>query len=53
MQDRKTVDAERRRLEGILSSVGDGVYGVDVDGTIQFINPAAVDLLGYADAPTS
>jgi diguanylate cyclase (GGDEF)-like protein/PAS domain S-box-containing protein len=50
VHDRKTVDAERRRLEGILSSVGDGVYGVDVDGIIQFINPAAVDLLGYADA---
>jgi diguanylate cyclase (GGDEF)-like protein/PAS domain S-box-containing protein len=48
--DRKAIDAERRRLEGILSSVGDGVYGVDGDGTIQFINPAAVDLLGYAGA---
>jgi diguanylate cyclase (GGDEF)-like protein/PAS domain S-box-containing protein len=48
--DRKAIDAERRRLEGILSSVGDGVYGVDGDGTIQFINPAAIDLLGYDDA---
>jgi diguanylate cyclase (GGDEF)-like protein/PAS domain S-box-containing protein len=45
--DRKAIDSERRRLEGILSSVGDGVYGVDGEGTIQFINPAAVDLLGY------
>lgn len=50
VRDRQAIDAERRRLEGILSSVGDGVYGVDGDGTIQFINPAAVDLLGYADA---
>ena len=50
VRDRQAVDAERRRLQGILSSVGDGVYGVDGDGTIQFINPAAVDLLGYADA---
>lgn len=46
--DRKAIDAERRRLRGILSSVGDGVYGVDSDGTIAFINPAALDLLGYA-----
>ncbi len=50
VNDRKAIDAERRRLEGILSSVGDGVYGVDGDGTIQFINPAAVDLLGYPGA---
>ncbi len=45
--DRKAVDAERRRLHGILSSVGDGVYGVDGDGIVQFINPAALHLLGY------
>lgn len=50
VHDRKAIDAERRRLQGILASVGDGVYGVDGDGTIQFINPAAVDLLGYAGA---
>lgn len=48
VHDRKAVDAERRRLEGILGSVGDGVYGVDRSGLIQFINPAAVHLLGYA-----
>ncbi|HVF34732.1 MAG TPA: EAL domain-containing protein [Candidatus Saccharimonadia bacterium] len=48
VNDRKAIDAERRRLRGILSSVGDGVYGVDSDGTIAFINPAALDLLGYA-----
>jgi diguanylate cyclase (GGDEF)-like protein/PAS domain S-box-containing protein len=47
VQDRKSVDAERRRLQSILSSVGDGVYGVDGRGMIQFINPAALDMLGY------
>ncbi|MDE2258580.1 MAG: EAL domain-containing protein [Xanthomonadaceae bacterium] len=50
VQDRKSVDAERRRLQSILSSVGDGVYGVDSRGTIQFVNPAALDMLGYAEA---
>jgi len=50
VQDRKSVDAERRRLQSILSSVGDGVYGVDSRGQIQFINPAALDMLGYAQA---
>lgn len=48
INDRKAIDNERRRLQGILSSVGEGVYGVDSDGTIQFINPAALDLLGYS-----
>ena len=48
INDGKAINQERRRLQGILSSVGDGVYGVDADGTIQFINPAALDLLGYA-----
>ncbi len=47
VQDRKSIDAERRRLSSILNSVGDGVYGVDDKGVIQFINPAAIDLLGF------
>ena len=50
INDRKAIDNERRRLQGILSSVGEGVYGVDEDGIIQFINPAALDLLGYTEA---
>lgn len=45
--DRKAIDNERRRLHGILNSVGDGVFGVDSRGAIQFINPAALDILGY------
>ncbi|MEM9303202.1 MAG: EAL domain-containing protein [Pseudomonadota bacterium] len=44
--DRKSIDSERRRLEGILRSVGDGVYGVDSDGRIQFMNPAAREIVG-------
>lgn len=49
VSDRKSVDQERRRLRSILSSVGDGVYGVDNRGNIQFINPAALELLGYSE----
>lgn len=45
--DRKAIDNERRRLQGILTSVGEGVYGVDSQGRIQFINPVALDILGY------
>ncbi|MBD8526300.1 EAL domain-containing protein [Pseudoxanthomonas sp. CAU 1598] len=50
VRDRKAIESERRRLEGILSSVGDGVYMVDPEGGIRLINPAALDLLGYSDA---
>lgn len=50
VQDRKAIDAERRRLEGILEAVGDGVYGVAADGTILFVNPAAMQILGYQDS---
>ena len=48
--------AERnRQLEAanqpILDSVGDGIYGLDLDGRITFANPAAAQLTGYsADA---
>ena len=44
---RKSVEAERSRLSGILGSVGDGVYGVSRAGLITFINPAACRILGY------
>ena len=41
----KSVEAERQRLESILRSVGDGVYGVDNQGLITFVNPTAIRLL--------
>lgn len=44
----KSVESERQRLDGILGSVGDGVYGVDQAGVITFINPTGLRLLGYA-----
>jgi diguanylate cyclase (GGDEF)-like protein/PAS domain S-box-containing protein len=50
VRDRKAIDAERKRLHGILSSVGDGVYVVDPDGAIRLVNPAALELLGYDDS---
>ena len=44
--------AERnRQLEAanqpILDSVGDGIYGLDLEGRITFANPAALRLTGY------
>jgi diguanylate cyclase (GGDEF)-like protein len=35
---------------GILNSVGDGVYGVNPNGVVQFINPAALVMLGFPHA---
>ncbi len=34
----------------ILQSSADGLYGVDADGLISFINPAACKMLGYSRA---
>jgi PAS domain S-box-containing protein len=36
-------------LGALLESVADAVYVVDVDGRVQFANPAALALLGYQE----
>ncbi|MDD3516812.1 MAG: diguanylate cyclase [Chromatiales bacterium] len=38
--------AEKQRL---LASLGEGVYGIDHQGICTFINPSALDMLGYAE----
>jgi len=45
----RSIRKDHSHLKGILSSVGDGVYGVDKDGKITFINPAAKKILGYKE----
>ncbi len=44
----RRVEQERQRLDGILSSVGDGVYGIDQNCRINFVNPAALRILGFS-----
>jgi diguanylate cyclase (GGDEF)-like protein/PAS domain S-box-containing protein len=44
-----SIEAERERLAGILESVGEGVYGVDNDGLITFVNPAAMNIVGETE----
>ncbi|MEW8105447.1 MAG: EAL domain-containing protein [Candidatus Thiodiazotropha endolucinida] len=44
----KSIEKERERLGGILRSVGEGVYGVNSEGYISFVNPACRRILGYA-----
>ncbi len=36
-----------RQRELILESVGDGIFGVDLDGRLTFINQAGARMLGY------
>jgi PAS domain S-box-containing protein len=36
-----------RQHELILESVGDGIYGIDMEGRLTFINKAAAHALGY------
>jgi len=38
----------RRRMEMILSSAGEGIYGLDDKRRTIFINPAAAEMLGYS-----
>jgi two-component system, OmpR family, sensor histidine kinase VicK len=37
----------RRQRELILAAVGDGIYGMDLEGKLSFLNPAAAKMLGY------
>lgn len=42
--------AQKEALEEreiLLNSTGEGIYGVDNDGNCTFINPAALEILGY------
>ena len=50
----QALQAERNRhqeyLERILNAAGEGLFGVDTQGRITFINPAGAQLLGYEPA---
>jgi PAS domain S-box-containing protein len=36
-----------RQSNSVLESVGDGIYGVDLNGNVTVVNPAASQMLGY------
>jgi PAS domain S-box-containing protein len=36
-----------RQSDSILASVGDGIFGIDLDGKVTFVNTAAMQMLGY------
>ncbi len=45
----QTADLRRlvRQNEVLLTSVGDGIYGVDHEGRVTFVNPSGAQVLGY------
>jgi diguanylate cyclase (GGDEF)-like protein/PAS domain S-box-containing protein len=49
--DRKEAEEELKRLSRqhqlILNSAGEGIYGLDREGTTTFVNPAAAALTGF------
>jgi PAS domain S-box-containing protein len=47
LQEQLETAEERSRL--LLYSAGEGIFGVNTDGEINFINPSAANLLGYKE----
>lgn len=41
-----------KRYELILNSAGEGIYGLDADGKVTFVNPAAVVMTGWSAEET-
>ena len=37
----------RRQYQLILNSVGEGIYGLDLDGNVTFVNPAAAAMIDW------
>jgi diguanylate cyclase (GGDEF)-like protein/PAS domain S-box-containing protein len=44
--DQRQLDSQAQEWQGLLTALGDGVYGVGSDRTCTFINPAALAMLG-------
>jgi PAS domain S-box-containing protein len=43
----KELTRVKHQNEVILNSIGEGIYGLDTDGRINFVNPSAVRMLGW------
>ena len=47
-QTRQRLEQANRQNEALLNSAADGIYGLDLDGRVTFVNPAATALTGYS-----
>ncbi|MGO9954134.1 MAG: PAS domain S-box protein [Dissulfurispiraceae bacterium] len=43
----KAVEKLRHQIELVLNSVGEGIFGLDLNGNHTFVNPSAAKMLGY------
>lgn len=48
LQQQELLRVNQRNLM-ILETAAEGIYGIDRDGLITFINPAALDMIGYQE----
>ena len=48
-KDTYEAEALRKRYELILTSIGEGVYGLDKHGRATFVNPAAEQMTGWTE----
>ena len=53
LSDRKAAEESVRdsdaRMRSLLESAGEGIFGIGLDGTCTFCNPACAQILGYSD----
>lgn len=47
VESERNLVASKERIQLILESSAEGIYGIDLEGTINFINSSAVNMLGY------
>jgi diguanylate cyclase (GGDEF)-like protein/PAS domain S-box-containing protein len=47
VEGRRRLERANRQNEALLNSAADGIYGLDLQGRITFVNPAAVALTGF------
>ncbi|MEM9809144.1 MAG: PAS domain S-box protein, partial [Cyanobacteria bacterium P01_D01_bin.56] len=47
LSDHQALEALRRQHQLILNAVGDGVYGLDLQGNVTFVNPAAAAMIDW------
>lgn len=48
-RDAEEMDRLRRRIQLILDSAGEGIYGLDADGRAIFVNPAAAAMVDWSE----
>ena len=47
--NRSCISVQIKHTESLLNASGEGIYGLDLNGIITFINPAALRILGCSD----